>query len=148
MYPAMNISASAPSVSARSASCTARDQRTRQTQQFAQALLFARHAAIIPLMVVSTKMQQSMQRKQLGLFTQAMAMAPGLCSRDRQGDGDISGAARSRSRERKHVSDSILVSELAVQPANIGVRGQQNADFTTEADQPLHAAGKSCGAPC
>src|SRR5579859_831465 len=87
-----------------------------------------------------------MQSQNLDFVALPMSEAARLRSRHRQCDGDITRAARSGSREGKHVGDFIVIAELAIQTSHLRARGEQNAHLALKADEPLRAPCEPCRA--
>src|SRR3954466_5613023 len=120
-------------------SCSLRE-RQRKLQLFSEALLNTRHHPIISLVIMSFKVQRTMQDEDLELVSQLVTQPARARLRHRNRDCDV---ATVGGRKRKYVSGLIFAAKAAVEVAHLAVPGQQHIDLASQARRAAHHSHKA-----
>jgi hypothetical protein len=85
-------------------------------------------------------MEQAVEYENFDLGCERMVLLDGLFARGRHRDGQIAGdlfGANALGGKGEHIGSFVFAAELAVEAADGGVAGEQDRDFTFEADGGL-----------
>ncbi len=119
----------------------------RQVEFCSQQAFAAGHLAVVGLVVVTGKVQKTVQDEDFDLCRERVALLNSLTERRRNADGQVASnfflvLDELLSREREDVRSLVFAAKLAIEAANSGVSSEQYGDLALEADGSLGFAQK------
>ncbi len=96
---------------------------------------------MVELVIVARQMQHAVENQNLEFIGSRVTVTASIGHSDIGGDGDIATLDTGKG---KNVRGLILLSETAVQLLQAAIPGDQNVDFTRDADKLLRFSGETC----
>ena len=109
------------------------DQTSCKSKSPSQFDFFVRHLTLIFVMIISRKMEHSMQNQNLNLVRDRMSKQARFMCRDIDRNGNVASKAICRiRRKRQYVCRPVLTPKARVQSARARISGDQNANCSAQ----------------
>ena len=126
------------------------NQSTGKVESGTKFLFTARHLPSICFVIVSGKVQQTVEHQHLDFDAQRVAAFISLSPRYGNADGQVAGdlcRPRPGDGKRKHIGGFVLTPKLAIQTLDAGVCGQQHRDLAAQFHGSLRLTQKCDESP-
>lgn len=128
--------------------CSSFDQTQRQFEPLAKQALAAVHLAGVSFVIVAGQVQQSVQHQNLDLCSKGVSLRSCLAAGSGNTDGEVSGQldggpAELLGGKRENIGCLVFAAEVAIEPADAAICGEQHRYLATKADSSLRFTQKA-----